>query len=85
MTADTPRPERVTLTAEERERIKAALNADWDASECDTVHNLAEAVERILAARESALRAQIKAEVPEGPSCGVASRGHDGCYKGAKK
>ena len=49
----------VTLTDEERERIKAALNADWDASECDTVYNLAEAVETILAAREQALHDEI--------------------------
>ena len=56
-TTDTPRPERVTLSDEERE----ALRETWDFGPFGTEAHQFAAVERILAAREQALREEIEA------------------------
>ena len=63
MSTDTPRPERVTLSAEEREALGVALfNATSGDYGGEFAHPLAVEVERILAAREQALRDEIAGE-----------------------
>ena len=71
MSTDTPTPERVTLTDEEQEDLREAIDADetWrdDCDECDNAisddHHLFATVGAIIAAREQALREEIRSLV----------------------
>lgn len=71
MSTDTPRPERVTLTDEERELSQQHTPHRWFRED---------AVETILAAREQALRDKIAGEIEDLPDVDglwdLISRGH---------
>ena len=62
MSTDTPRPERVTLTDEEREALADALTVPTALDPWAWIDEVAPTVERILAAREQALREEIRHE-----------------------
>ena len=76
MTTDTPRPERVTLTGEEREALACVATGheptlcdccddylDHDDRFCESARETFAAVEHILAARDEALREEVEAEL----------------------
>lgn len=74
MSTDTPRPERVTLTDEEREHIENRLRWHFNVVAAEGkgsiyaslgIDNAVLDVERILAAREQALREEIAGEIED--------------------
>jgi hypothetical protein len=69
----------VPLTSDECDRLIIAIFEPDD----DCAHNLTPLyveVARLVAAARADEREQIRSRIAAGPSCGVASREHDGCY-----